>query len=529
MRRSQSMRSQSRPGRLSPSRITVRAPTAAPGLSLSRRKATNGNWNPVAIDSAGEREFHGCRYGTARLAEELELVAPPVARSACQSPDMLPVAIAPRMAEIYRHVGDSSLRMNDLEGAMHFHFEVLKLAVAKGDMAQQGRTYAQLGSALYNKGCRLPQAALYFERAFEIGVEIGDTALAGISCGNLAWTHDRMHNVAEALHHHHTARMLSSISGHSGGITCPNCALATGYHTLGDPQSLMACITRFQQQLVQAESQRDRMSEACAYGNLAAAYYSLGDDESRKKAVRHHSQAQQLMSQERKLIKQRLKSNKGRQCQAMGYPSSLPPVAGKTAQQVVARAPWTPHLDETALGKTLIQVEKFDRDKMEGHCRRRQAEGAELAKNWLAPRKQTGSTRLMGSLYSTGPAVPQSHTFPAGPKRWTLSSIAQQELEQQEQEALDCEALCRVKSSLSAVQEVAPYQSIKPLDDNARVQADLDLLKAEEKLAARLNMVATNVIVAHQGDEDNANLSRTKEFIPNRGSHYEGKQRARKM
>ena len=38
-----------------------------------------------------QREFQGCRYGTGRLAQELDLPTPEVSRSPCQNPAMLPV------------------------------------------------------------------------------------------------------------------------------------------------------------------------------------------------------------------------------------------------------------------------------------------------------------------------------------------------------------------------------------------------------------------------------------------------------
>jgi len=507
-------------GRLSPSRITVREPTAAPGLSLSRRKGDNGKWGPATIESSGEREFQGCRYGTGRLAQELDLPTPEVSRSPCQNPAMLPVAIGPRMAEIYRHVGNSSLKMNDVDGAMHFHFEVLKLAIAKGDMLQQGRTYAQLGSALYNKGVRLPQAAIYFERAFEIGVEIGDTVLAGISCGNLAWAHDRLHNVAEALHHHHTARMLTTISGHSGGITCPNCVLAAGYHSLGDRQSLMGCITKFQQQLIECEQRFDPMREACANGNLAAAYYSLGDDDSRSKAMRYHSHAQELMQAERHRIKNRLRVDKSRQCHAIGYTATLPQVPGLTAHKIVSRAPWTPHLDVTALGETLRQVNGIDRDKLEiGHCRRRKEEGAMLASKWLGPSKrQPQAVKIGGSLYHSAAMPLSSSTYPAGPAKCTMSTLTVQD---RMMKATSPQSVIKPHTptpvqKMQTAKEVAVTGSYfgdrahRPaggqgqptslptshiMDENAQMQADRELQAAENATAARLNAAAAKITV----------------------------------
>lgn len=96
---------------------------AAPGMLPARTSAARlGKFlSGTSIDSAGEGEFAGCRYGAGRIAQELP---PDVNDVPGGSPQR-------DMAHIFRRVGDASILLHDLPTATRFHNEILKLALVK--------------------------------------------------------------------------------------------------------------------------------------------------------------------------------------------------------------------------------------------------------------------------------------------------------------------------------------------------------------------------------------------------------------
>ena len=83
--------------------------------------------------------------------------------------------IGPEKDGAYGNLGNAYFSLGKFQKALEYHEKHLKIAIAIGDRAGQGRAYGSLGNA-YNSLGAFRKAIEYHEKCLKIGIEIGDRA-----------------------------------------------------------------------------------------------------------------------------------------------------------------------------------------------------------------------------------------------------------------------------------------------------------------------------------------------------------------
>ncbi len=204
-----------------------------------------------------------------RVREGLQILEPflvePVQRA--MTPD--------RVGRLLGTVGLAYDSLGEVERAIGYHEQALKIDREIGDRRGEGKDLGNLGLAYFSLG-EVERAIGFHEQRLVIAREIGDRQGEGQSLGNLGVAYSSLGEVERAIGFHEQRLVIAREIGDRQGEGQSLGNLGVAYSGLGEVER---AIGFHEQYLVIAREIGDRRGEGTALGNLGIAYSGLGEVE----------------------------------------------------------------------------------------------------------------------------------------------------------------------------------------------------------------------------------------------------------
>ena len=193
------------------------------------------------------------------------------------------IAIGDRAEEgrAYANLSIAYRSLADFRKAMEYHEKHLKIAIEVGDRAGEGLGYQSLGNA-YNSLGDFRKAIEYHEKHLKIAIEMDDQAGKGAAYGNLGNAYHSLGDFRQAMEYHEKHLKIAIEIGDRAGEGRTYGSLGNAYRSLGE---FRKAIEYHEKDMKIALEISDRAGEGRAYANLGNAFYSLGDF---RKAIEYH-------------------------------------------------------------------------------------------------------------------------------------------------------------------------------------------------------------------------------------------------
>ena len=158
----------------------------------------------------------------------------------------------------------------------------LSIAQAKGDKAEEGRVYNNLGNTFDSLG-NFKKAVEYHNLHLTIAKDLGDKAWEGCAYCNLGNAFKRLGDFKKAVEYHNLDLTIAKDLGNKAGEGGAYGNLGNDFQGLGD---FNKAVEYHNLDLTIAKDLGDKAGEGGAYGNLGSDFQRLGDF---KKAVEYHN------------------------------------------------------------------------------------------------------------------------------------------------------------------------------------------------------------------------------------------------
>ena len=186
-----------------------------------------------------------------------------------------------------RDLGSQSLDFQSLGGLQTLIKSLKKrviISIKKGDQAEEGNAYQDLGVAYYSLG-DFRKAIEYHEKHLKIATEIGDRACEGGAHVYLGNAYFSLGDFRKAIECHEKSLKIAIDVGDRTGEAVSYGGLGNDYFYLGD---FTKAIESHEKSLKIAREIKDQAQEGRANGNLGVAYRSLGNF---RKAIEYHEKS----------------------------------------------------------------------------------------------------------------------------------------------------------------------------------------------------------------------------------------------